>query len=507
MRTLRRISQIFFIVGFFVLFILAAYPLESKTPVDLFLRMSPLNELTAILSSRMWISKSVLALVLLGTTVLFGQFFCGWICPLGTCVDGFDNAVGSKSRNHARSKWLNLTWFKYFLVIAILVPAIFSIQLAGFLDPISLFTRSAVSVLYPLFVFVFEGITDFLFSTKILESVTTKVDTFLHGFLLPVTSSSFRGSLLIGLMFFGILLFAFVQRRFWCRNVCPLGALLGFFSKWRWYRRSVTDDCSSCGLCRKECRTGAIDSDFKSTRHTECISCMDCQAICPTKAVRFSLVKRPEPASVNLVRRKILGAGITGLFALGMVKIGFQNPVRRGMVIRPPGAWNESIFLDRCIRCGECVRICATSGQGLQHAGLEAGLEGLASPVLMPPKGYCEYNCNLCGEVCPTGAIPKLSIEDKQIVKMGTAHFDKTRCIPWYYGDNCMVCEEHCPIPEKAIKFHEEKVRTINGHENTVLLPYVVEEFCVGCGICACRCPVEGEKGIFITNAGEQRRS
>jgi len=96
---------------------------------------------------------------------------------------------------------------------------------------------------------------------------------------------------------------------------------------------------------------------------------------------------------------------------------------------------------------------------------------------------------------------------DKQITKMGTAHFDKTHCIPWYYGENCMVCEEHCPIPEKAIKFREERVKTIDGVENTVLLPYVVEDTCVGCGICAVRCPVEGDKGIFVTNAGEQRSS
>jgi ferredoxin len=198
---------------------------------------------------------------------------------------------------------------------------------------------------------------------------------------------------------------------------------------------------------------------------------------------------------------------VTGLFALGLAKTGFQNLIRKGTVIRPPGAWNESAFLDRCIRCGECVRICATSGQGLQHAGLDAGWMGLGSPVLMPPSGYCEYNCNLCGQVCPTGAIPKLPLEEKQIAKMGTAHFDKTHCIPWYYGENCMVCEEHCPIPEKAIKFLEEKVKTIDGRENTVLLPYVVEEFCVGCGICASRCPVEGVKGIFITNAGEQRKA
>ena len=507
MRTARRISQILFIVCFFGLFLLATYPLEIRIPVDFFLRLSPLNAVSSMIAARAWISTGIMALILLGLTFLLGRFFCGWICPLGTCVDGSDNALKAKCKNQSKSKGLNLPWLKYFVLIAILTAAVFSVQLAGYFDPISLITRTTTSVIYPLFVLAMEGVTGLLSSISFLESATLKADAWFHRFLLPVTSASFRGSVLFGLMLAGILLLAFAQRRYWCRNLCPLGGMLGFSSKWRWYRRSVTDACTSCGLCEKKCRTGAIQTDFVSTKHAECINCMDCQAICPAKAIRFEFVKKPKPSPVDISRRRVLGAGVTGLFTLGLVRTGFQNPVRKGQVVRPPGALPESAFLDRCVRCGECVRVCSTSGQGLQHAGLEAGWEGLASPVLLPPKGYCEYNCNLCGQVCPTGAIRKLPMPDKQITKMGTAHFDKTHCIPWYYGENCMVCEEHCPIPEKAIKFREEKVVTIDGRENTVLLPYVVEETCVGCGICSVRCPVEGVKGIFVTNAGEQRLS
>jgi len=250
----------------------------------------------------------------------------------------------------------------------------------------------------------------------------------------------------------------------------------------------------------------AIQDDFYATNHIECISCMECQKVCPVDAIHFRFVKNPSPTKiVDFSRRRFLKAGTTGLAAVGILKIGFTDPKRKGYVVRPPGALEEEVFLDRCIRCGECVRVCSSTGAGLHLSGLETGWTGIWTPVLLPKSGYCEYNCNLCGQVCPTGAIHPLSVEKKQDMKMGTAHFDKTRCIPWYYGENCMVCEEHCPLSEKAIQFHESRVVTIDGKEATVLLPYVEETLCIGCGICVTRCPVEGDRGIFLTNADEER--
>ena len=232
---------------------------------------------------------------------------------------------------------------------------------------------------------------------------------------------------------------------------------------------------------------------------------MDCQKICPVNAIHFGFVYKPESAPVNFERRRILGAGLSGFLALSFLKIGMTHPVKKGKVIRPPGSLEESVFLDRCIRCGECIRICSTAGKGLHYSALESRWEGLATPILLTPAGYCEYNCNLCGQVCPTGAIHPLTLEEKHETKMGTAHFDKTRCIPWYYGEDCMVCEEHCPVPDKAIKFREENLLTIDGMENNVLLPYVLESDCIGCGICTSVCPLDGEKGIYLTNTDEMR--
>jgi len=120
--------------------------------------------------------------------------------------------------------------------------------------------------------------------------------------------------------------------------------------------------------------------------------------------------------------------------------------------------------------------------------------------------GYCEYNCTLCGAICPTGAISKLDLAAKQQNKMGTAYFDKSRCIPWYRLEDCLVCEEHCPLPEKAIRFDEREVRSPEGEMRTVKFPYVREDLCIGCGICENKCPVVGQAAIFVTTAGEERR-
>lgn len=503
MRIVRRISQIVFLVLFFLLFLLNAYPLASIFPVDFFLRIDPLIGLSASLSARTFIIKSIPAIMLLILTVFLGRFFCGWICPLGTIIDGSDDLNRSKPNPKTFSG--KPKWIKFGILIFIVIGALFSIQLAGFFDPISLLTRVVVTFLYPIFVFISDGIIGFLYSFNFLESIVTRINEGMRAFLLPLSESAFRGSLVTGFIFVSILFLAIIHKRFWCRNLCPLGALLALFSKLRLYRRHVSEVCTKCNLCYRNCRMGAIGKDFKSTDNLECISCMDCQDICPEHAIRFDFGGQKKSVRVDLTRRRILGAGLTALFSASLIKISFSDPKNQGILIRPPGAREENQFLDYCIRCGECIRVCSTAGKGLQYTGLETGLEALWTPILFPETGYCEYNCNLCGQVCPTHAIVSLPLKEKNLQKIGTAHFDKTRCIPWYYGENCMVCEEHCPLPDKAIKFRRESIKTIDGRQSEVLLPYVDESLCIGCGICVTRCPVEGNRGIFLTNAGEER--
>jgi formate hydrogenlyase subunit 6/NADH:ubiquinone oxidoreductase subunit I len=149
------------------------------------------------------------------------------------------------------------------------------------------------------------------------------------------------------------------------------------------------------------------------------------------------------------------------------------------------------------------MKVCITGG--LQPTLLEADIEGIWSPVLVPRIGYCEYRCTLCGQVCPTGAIKKLSLEEKAKVRIGLAMIDKGRCLPFAHSTPCIVCEEVCPTPKKAIWFEEARVRNRAGKTLTVKQPHVDLELCIGCGICETKCPVLGQPAIAVTSISESR--
>ena len=166
MQLARRISQIVFLIFFLFLFFLATYPLTSKIPVDLFLRIDPLIGLSAVLTSRSFFIKSIPAIILLILTVVFGRFFCGWICPLGTTIDGSDHLMRAR---YQREKKSSLKWMKFSTLIIVLLGGLISVQLAGFVDPISLFTRTMTTFLYPIFVLASDGLMGFIMSISFLE--------------------------------------------------------------------------------------------------------------------------------------------------------------------------------------------------------------------------------------------------------------------------------------------------------------------------------------------------
>jgi len=174
------------------------------------------------------------------------------------------------------------------------------------------------------------------------------------------------------------------------------------------------------------------------------------------------------------------------------------SQVKNYFFIRPPGT-DEQALSNKCIRCGECARVCPTGV--IQPSYSPKYLKVLWTPILVTRLGYCDYSCTLCGEVCPTGAITKLSLERKQKTIIGIAHINEKTCIPWAQGKECIVCEEMCPIPEKVIKLEKETVTNSFGEISDVLLPRVIPELCIGCGICEYKCPVEGESAIRIYHA------
>ncbi|OGB98637.1 hypothetical protein A2V82_04440 [candidate division KSB1 bacterium RBG_16_48_16] len=505
MITARRISQVLFLLLFLFFFLQARYPYETFIPSDLFLRSSPLVGLATMIAARAFIATAILSLIVLLLTIPLGRFFCGWVCPLGTVIDASDKLIKRKKAKLAELDNKKFRSWKFAILIAVLVGSIFSMQFVWFFDPIALLTRTMTTVIFPSFVFVVKGLFDFAFTLGFLEDQLYSAYNFAQNSVLPVSQPRFYQSLVIFLIFGGILALGLVSKRFWCRNLCPLGALLGIFSKYRIVKRYVSEECNQCAVCRRECRMNAIEDDYTINNTVECIECAECVAVCKPHAVSYKFGFNKGKNEIDLSRRRFLQASVAGVASIALVKTAAANRNNKGYAIRPPGAVPEDEFLDRCIRCQECVRICSTTGACLQPSMLQSGWEGIWSPVAVPRLGYCEFNCNLCGQVCPTGAIRNIDLERKKKLRMGLAYFDKTRCIPWQRQEDCLVCEEHCPTPDKAIKFDIHEARGPDGAMRMVKFPYVIKDLCIGCGICETKCPVIGHPGIYVTADNEER--
>ncbi|NIO02191.1 MAG: 4Fe-4S binding protein [Candidatus Latescibacteria bacterium] len=477
-------------------------------PVKIFLEIDPLILLTTFLASHTITGMLLLSLIIVGITLILGRGFCGWLCPLGTLND----AVGyfkkqKKPKEHTETRLDRYgVKAKYYILVGILIAAVFQIHFVGILDPISLTIRSFALAISPAVNYLTHGIFDFLYSANLgpLSDASDSVHEFLKLHAISFGLPTFHQGSFLGLLFLSILGLNFVRKRFWCRFLCPLGALLGLLSRFSLLNHKVNnEECNDCGLCLVTCAGGARPHQEAEWMGAECVLCMSCESVCPLQVVSYRFGKpEPEKRRTNLKRRYLIGAGATGLAALALFRL---NPVRaRGnaLLIRPPGSVEEEEFLRRCIKCGECMKVCITNG--LQPTFMQAGFEGIWSPVLVPRIGYCEFNCTLCGQVCPTDAIEQLELEEKKKRKIGLAFIDVNRCLPYAFKMNCIVCEEHCPTSPKAILFEHEMIETEEG-EMELKRPVVDPEVCIGCGICETKCPTGEKAAVYISSIGEDR--
>jgi polyferredoxin len=529
---LRRLSQIVFLALFLFLLFKTEFrgslravvgDIRLPYPVSLFLQADPLVALGIALSTRTVYRGLLWSLVILIPTFFLGRFFCGWICPLGTLNHFFANLKSERKRGHERidsnryKRWQTL---KYYLLIAGLVSALFGGLIIGLLDPIALSVRSLGMSILPGLNYGFNALFDAAYHTEIgaLRFAADVAQFLLKGTILSFKQPYFRQAFFLGFIFVVLLALNLRITRFWCRALCPLGALLGVVSRWSILGlEKEASHCEECSRCLLHCQGGDDPIPNALWRKAECHLCFNCVADCPQGDIKFKFfaAKPNTIEGANLQRRRALtgvaaGAALLPLLrsAPGLATAG--NP----RLIRPPGSLDEKNFLARCIRCGECMKVCPNDA--LQPSLTEAGLEGLWTPVLAPRIGYCEPSCVLCGQVCPTGAIWEITQAEKgwvapatgnsaKPVRLGTAFYDRGRCLPWAMATECIVCEEWCPTSPKAIYLRPAEVFDARGNAQQVRQPYVDPDRCTGCGACEFACPVKDQPAVYVTSVGETR--
>lgn len=493
----RRKIQIFCLAIFLLLLLAATTGWATSLALDFFLRLDPSLVMVSGLAARILLFAFLPAVWVVVLTVFFGRFFCGYICPMGTTLDGGDALLKIKYKNQKRLPVLHR--LKY-LVLSFLIGAGFlGVSFVFIASPLSLITRFYSLLVQPVLALATrEGLSA-------MEPVFVKFsfDSLLF-FQVDTPRFSTQGFIL----FFFVLVFILGRwfPRFWCRTLCPAGAILALISIRPLIRRQVSPACTDCGKCIRNCPMGAInDQDYSQTDFRECIVCHVCTDVCPEKAITFDSKGSVQPWGTTPKipsRRQFLLGGMTGVGSAMVCYSGLdslygqpgEGQVLPSMLIRPPAALPEKEFLARCVRCGECMAVCPTNT--LQPLWFKAGLIGMFSPAMIARRGFCNPECHLCSEVCPTGAILQVTPTQRVWAKTGTAVIKKERCLAWEHEKQCMVCDEVCPFD--AIVFRQ--VDNI-----PFAVPEVFEERCAGCGYCEFHCPVQNESAIVVTPMGAAR--
>jgi polyferredoxin len=462
--------------------------------VNIPMRLDPLAVLAHLLASRTFLVGSTLALITVALTLALGRVWCGWLCPLGTTLDLFPLR---RRRNHGEGPSDLWRQAKYALLLTILAGALLTNLTLMIFDPLTILFRTLTLSVWPALDQIVTGAELALYHVPILRPAVSAFDGLVRPSVLPPEPVYYRYAALYAALFLGVILLNLVAHRAWCRYLCPLGALLGLLSKVGIVRREVSNKCTQCGVCARACPTGTIQPDKAyASDPGECTMCLECVATCPQSAAQFPAHLSPaEWGSYDPRRRQVLASLGAAVAGVGLLRSDMVAGRTHPYLVRPPGS-QENNVLSKCIRCGECMRACPTSA--LQPAVGEAGLEGLWTPLVIARLGYCDYSCNACGQVCPVQAIPPLGLEDKREQIIGLAYIDQDRCIPWTDNQDCIVCEEMCPVPDKAIRLEPVEVQTADGELVSVQRPQVIRERCIGCGICEYKCPLEGEAAIRI---------
>jgi ferredoxin len=483
--------RVTFAIGFFLVVTFLFLDFGNIIPSGLCTFLVSIQLVPSLIRSLMIISSVSLGLIfILLLTIFIGRVYCSTVCPLGIVQDIIIR-VARRINRRRRFRFKKPPYIIHYLLFFLTVLFAFSgsLFLLNLFEPFSNYGRILSNLVSPSVVLANNAIVDLfsLFSIIFLYQIS----------LLHITLVS----ILAPLGFLGLIVYlSYNHGRLFCNLLCPAGALLGLLSRFSFYKIEIDkNNCKECGLCERVCKANCINSDSMTIDFAACIGCFNCIDACPT--VGMSYHRRWKKTSillpmVNEGRRIVLRTSIVPVLGMLLPEIStndssetishreFDESHRHP--ISPPGSISVEHFSSRCTACHLCISSCPT--QVLIPTFFDYGIAGIFQPKMNYSSSYCNFDCVICGQVCPTGAILPLDTNRKKQVQIGRVRFNKDDCIVVTKKRDCGACSEHCPT--KAVRMVP--------YEQRLVVPEVDDEICIGCGACEHACPVQPRKAIYV---------
>ena len=438
-------------------------------------------------------------------TLLFGRVYCSVICPLGVMQDVVSWISGRRKKKKYRFSYSpqkkGLRYGVLLLFIVSLVAGVGSV--AALLAPYSSYGRMVNNLFLPFY----------QWGNNLLAYMAERFDSYAF-YETSVWLKSLPTFLIALFTFIIIVTLAWKHGRTYCNTICPVGTVLGFLSRYSLCKVQIdTDKCNHCGLCARKCKSACIDPEKHQIDYSRCVACMDCLGTCKHGAITYSLSSslpvrksnaEPEAGQHSLTedktnsRRSFLTA--TALVAVSAVVKAQEKKVDGGLAVIeekkipkratplvPPGAWSIRNFTQHCTACQLCVSVCPN-----EVLRPSTGLLTLMQPEMSYERGYCRPECTKCSEVCPAGAIHPITRADKSATQIGHAVWVRQNCVPLTDGVECGNCARHCPTG--AIQM----VPSDAANAQSLKIPVVNAERCIGCGACENLCPARPFSAIYV---------
>ena len=447
--------------------------------------MAKIQFLPAVLAANF-----IVVAVLLLLTLLFGRVYCSIICPLGVMQDIISWFHGkTKKKNRFRFSYSPAkNWLRFAVLVIFCVGLVFGAHsLAVIIAPYSAYGRIAANLFAPLYGW----------GNNLLAWIAERADSYAF-YSVDVWIKSVSTFIIAIVTFIVIGFLSWKHGRTWCNTICPVGTILGFFSRFSLFAPVIdTEKCRNCGLCEKQCKASCINSKEHQIDYSRCVVCMDCIDTCKDGAIQYAMRKRSSATTDKGRRAFLISTAIAGTAATvkaqemkvdgGLTAIENAEKPERKTPIVPAGSLSLKNFADHCTSCQLCVSVCPN-----QVLRPSTSLLTLMQPEMSYERGYCRPECTRCSDICPAGAIRPITIEEKSSIQIGHAVVNLDNCVVNTDGVKCGNCARHCPAG--AIRM----VRKNPDDPKSLMIPTVNEERCIGCGACENLCPARPFTAIHV---------